>query len=256
MKGRERLKRCKERRERRRSRKQNTPVCPDIIMVNGCCRIIVFSPGAPCGALGAPCGAIGAPRAADGRGVPRRILHYMYMNCFRQLKGKKQLPDPRALICGDTIRARRRSNGKTSIARRLNTYAAVFNYNEDNQSGDLYDDLQILEQQNDEKSTEIKSHGSHSDWAPNQQPTPDPRPTMDSRPASANGENSPIVGSDIINFSNIDINFVPLLGLARRVVAHTCSVTLDLPTTYISYNEFSNELQQQLNSAFEEMGFA
>ncbi|XP_052809262.1 uncharacterized protein LOC128237720 [Mya arenaria] len=63
-------------------------------------------------------------------------------------------------------------------------------------------------------------------------------------------------GSDVVNFSNIYINFVHLRGLARRVVAHTCSVTLDLPTSYNSYNEFSNELQQQLNSDFWEMDFA
>ena len=53
-------------------------------------------------------------------------------------------------------------------------------------------------------------------------------------------------GSDIVVCDCIEIVFVSLDGLARRPVAHTCKPSLELPTTYQSYNELCEEFSSLL----------
>ncbi|KAH3718644.1 hypothetical protein DPMN_061450 [Dreissena polymorpha] len=65
-----------------------------------------------------------------------------------------------------------------------------------------------------------------------------------------------VSGSDNLSFAAINVNFVPhLRGLARRIVAHTCSQTLDLPTSYMTYNEFAAETRAILQAGHWEMDF-
>ena len=63
-----------------------------------------------------------------------------------------------------------------------------------------------------------------------------------------------VSGSSALVVPHININFVPLTGFGRRVVAHTCSVTLDLPI-YYSYREFRLELYAVLRGGHWEMDF-
>ena len=65
-----------------------------------------------------------------------------------------------------------------------------------------------------------------------------------------------VSGSDSMNFQVIKINFVDLYGAQRRFISHTCTVTLDIPVTYESYNEFATELKNQLDSNFWDITFA
>ncbi|KAH3781126.1 hypothetical protein DPMN_158951 [Dreissena polymorpha] len=65
-----------------------------------------------------------------------------------------------------------------------------------------------------------------------------------------------VSGSDNLSFAAINVHFVPhLRGLARRIVAHTCSQTLDLPTSYMTYNEFAAETRAILQAGHWEMDF-
>lgn len=50
-----------------------------------------------------------------------------------------------------------------------------------------------------------------------------------------------LTGSDIIVCDTISVTFTALDGMARRPVVHTCGPTLELPTTYQSYNELAEE---------------
>ena len=57
-------------------------------------------------------------------------------------------------------------------------------------------------------------------------------------------------GSDSLGVPTIAVQFTSLAGLQRRIVAHTCTATLDVPVTYASYREFRSELICQLNSDY------
>lgn len=54
-------------------------------------------------------------------------------------------------------------------------------------------------------------------------------------------------GSDLMLFATWQVHFTNLLGASRRPIAHTCSCTLELPSTYQSFpelrEEFNNILQ-------------
>ena len=56
-----------------------------------------------------------------------------------------------------------------------------------------------------------------------------------------------VTGSAVCSANVIHITFNQLEGLARRPVAHTCTCTLDLPSTYHSYLDFAAEFQGILN---------
>ena len=51
-----------------------------------------------------------------------------------------------------------------------------------------------------------------------------------------------LTGSDILVVNTISVTFTSLDGMARTPVAHTCGPSLELPSTYQSYNELSEEL--------------
>ncbi|XP_071832423.1 uncharacterized protein [Apostichopus japonicus] len=55
-------------------------------------------------------------------------------------------------------------------------------------------------------------------------------------------------GADVLSFPQLNVSFNLLDGFARRPVAHTCSQCLELPTTYESYIDMKNELNQVLDS--------
>lgn len=48
-------------------------------------------------------------------------------------------------------------------------------------------------------------------------------------------------GSNCITCEHIEVTFTSLDGFARRPIAHTCTPLLELPTTYKSFNELSEE---------------
>ena len=58
-------------------------------------------------------------------------------------------------------------------------------------------------------------------------------------------------GSDIIIFDSLEVTFVNVDGLSRRPIAHTCTPSLELPSTYQSFNELSEEF----SSLLREKGF-
>ena len=53
-------------------------------------------------------------------------------------------------------------------------------------------------------------------------------------------------GSSVIISNTITITFNGLSGLSRRPIAHTCSSTLELPSTYFSYLDFEQEFNSVL----------
>ena len=55
-----------------------------------------------------------------------------------------------------------------------------------------------------------------------------------------------ITGADTMCVGKITVSFVNLTGISRRVIAHTCGPTIELPATYQSYPEFRRELENQL----------
>ena len=57
-----------------------------------------------------------------------------------------------------------------------------------------------------------------------------------------------MTGSDIIVVEKIDIVFTSLIGFNRRPIFHTCSPSLELPKTYGSYNELSEEFNSIINN--------
>ena len=59
-----------------------------------------------------------------------------------------------------------------------------------------------------------------------------------------------ITGSSALVSQDIFVTFNKLSGLARRPIAHTCSCTLELPTSYSTYPEFSHEFTSILRSEF------
>ena len=54
-------------------------------------------------------------------------------------------------------------------------------------------------------------------------------------------------GSSVCSSTPITISFNSLSGLARRPISHTCTGSLELPSTYHSYAEFKNEFLAILN---------
>ena len=57
-----------------------------------------------------------------------------------------------------------------------------------------------------------------------------------------------VTGSDLMLFHSWEINFTQLDGCARRPVAHTCTNTLELPSTYQSFPELREEFNQILKA--------
>ena len=64
-----------------------------------------------------------------------------------------------------------------------------------------------------------------------------------------------ITGSCVCTTSKIHITFNSLAGLARRPIAHTCNSTLEIPTTYINYDDFRTEFQSILTETDEEFSW-
>ena len=60
-----------------------------------------------------------------------------------------------------------------------------------------------------------------------------------------------ITGSCVCSTSCIEISFNSLSGLARRPIAHTCSCMLEVPTTYINYDDFTKDFQAIINETDE-----
>ena len=56
-----------------------------------------------------------------------------------------------------------------------------------------------------------------------------------------------VTGSCVIRADKVKIIFNALDGLARRPLSHTCSYTLELPSTYHTYLEFVSEFQSILS---------
>ena len=56
-----------------------------------------------------------------------------------------------------------------------------------------------------------------------------------------------VTGCSVCSGRRILITFNTLEGLARRPIAHTCSSTLELPSTYCTYPEFSTEFHALLS---------
>jgi hypothetical protein len=57
-----------------------------------------------------------------------------------------------------------------------------------------------------------------------------------------------VTGSDVICFPHIEVTFSVLDGKTRRPVAHTCGPLLEIPSTYQSYNELSEEFSELLSN--------
>ena len=57
-----------------------------------------------------------------------------------------------------------------------------------------------------------------------------------------------ITGSSVLIDQDITVSFNRLHGFARRPISHTCSCTLELPTSYTTYLEFAHEFSQVLLS--------
>lgn len=57
-----------------------------------------------------------------------------------------------------------------------------------------------------------------------------------------------VTGSSTLTSVGINVCFNSLQGLARRPIAHTCSCTIELPVTYVTYLEFLNEFRGILMS--------
>lgn len=56
-----------------------------------------------------------------------------------------------------------------------------------------------------------------------------------------------VTGSCVCTASGIKVSFNRLDGLARRPIAHTCSYTLEISTSYFNYAEFSSEFDAILS---------
>ncbi|KAK3742020.1 hypothetical protein QZH41_014346 [Actinostola sp. cb2023] len=57
-----------------------------------------------------------------------------------------------------------------------------------------------------------------------------------------------ITGSDTLVTESIQVSFISVEGMARRPIAHTCGPTLEVPSTYQSYNEMSEEFNNILRA--------
>lgn len=57
-----------------------------------------------------------------------------------------------------------------------------------------------------------------------------------------------VTGSDVIGSQGIQVSFTVLDGTARRPVVHTCGPLLEIPSTYQSYSELSEEFSELLSN--------
>ena len=64
-----------------------------------------------------------------------------------------------------------------------------------------------------------------------------------------------VTGCGVCIDSKIKVTFNSLNGLARRPIAHTCDFNLELPTTYINFDDFYGEFRCILNSTKEEFSW-
>ena len=64
-----------------------------------------------------------------------------------------------------------------------------------------------------------------------------------------------ITGCSVCIGSAITVTFNSLSGLARRPIAHTCDFTLELPVTYVNYDDFYGEFKCILDSTKEEFSW-
>ena len=62
-----------------------------------------------------------------------------------------------------------------------------------------------------------------------------------------------VTGSDVMLCDHISVIFTKLDGLQRRPVAHTCTFTLEIPSTYQSFAEFREEFNSILEANTWEM---
>lgn len=54
-------------------------------------------------------------------------------------------------------------------------------------------------------------------------------------------------GSNMITCDNIEVKFTTLEGTGRRPIVHTCGPSLELPSTYVCYNELAEEFAALLH---------
>ena len=52
-----------------------------------------------------------------------------------------------------------------------------------------------------------------------------------------------ITGASVCNVPKIKVEFNALSGFGRRPIAHTCDCVLELPTSYINYDDFYGEFK-------------
>ena len=64
-----------------------------------------------------------------------------------------------------------------------------------------------------------------------------------------------VTGSGVCTVKSIDVTFNSLSGLARRPIAHTCDPLLELPISYLNYNDFHCEFQTILSETNKEFCF-
>ena len=55
-------------------------------------------------------------------------------------------------------------------------------------------------------------------------------------------------GSDVILVGKIAVEFVACSTIARRPIVHTCAPMMELPSSFASYCEFREEMQNILNA--------
>ena len=63
-------------------------------------------------------------------------------------------------------------------------------------------------------------------------------------------------GGNVLCSGNITISFTSLDGAARRPVAHTCGPVLEIPTTYSSFPEFRQDMNNVLTCGLWDIDFA
>lgn len=64
-----------------------------------------------------------------------------------------------------------------------------------------------------------------------------------------------ITGSSVCSSTCIEVTFNSLSGLSRRPIVHTCDPNLELPTTYVNYDDFYKEFQAILSETNREFSF-
>ena len=64
-----------------------------------------------------------------------------------------------------------------------------------------------------------------------------------------------VTGASVCLSDDIDVTYNNLEGFERRPIAHTCSSTLELPTSYSNYGDFYNDIECVLNTAQDEFAW-